>query len=423
MRKVIIRRPQHIGPFNEPASALSVLDKPLWQWQQDLFAPLAAEEIVINDFRSVPREPVETLIVSDNLWCSPDFVNAFMEEARRRAHPVQAALRADDPAWLQQGLRALNRSLDKRSDLLYVDLWYFPNGPTDQVEPLIIESQATPFEYYSVHTGDPAGQMALRWWLPTNTVIAIDSWVHLFFANIVFGLAPHTRDVVAAPIGAATRLRELFDPRPFRSAGANVTVGEGCHIDPSVVFSGRVVVGDNVTIGPGCVVSESIIGQGVTLAHGNAVYLSVIGRGSFLPGGARTYFSVLMEGAMVGQNASLEMSVIGRNSTVGAGVVFSNTNLLDLPLQVMRDEQPVQLDMPVLGGCAGHHVRIGPGLVIYPGRAIESDVVLLPSATRHVIMSDIGYEESDHHAIPGAGDTPRLYPRAEDQAPPPSSRW
>ena len=52
---------------------------------------------------------------------------------------------------------------------------------------------------------------------------------------------------------------------------------------------------------------------------------------------------------------------------------------------------------------------IGAGLVVYPGRTIESDVVLMASSTRRVIAKNISYEESDHHYI-GAGD---LHPGKE----------
>ncbi len=40
MRRVTIRKPRHIDPFNEPASKLRVLNKPLARWQSDLLGPL-----------------------------------------------------------------------------------------------------------------------------------------------------------------------------------------------------------------------------------------------------------------------------------------------------------------------------------------------------------------------------------------------
>jgi hypothetical protein len=69
----------------------------------------------------------------------------------------------------------------------------------------------------------------------------------------------------------------------------------------------------------------------------------------------------------------------------------------------------------VLGGAVGHNCRIGSGLVIFPGRMIESDVVLFASPQRRVISRSVTFEESDHHYV---GDTnhPRNYPRPAEAA-------
>jgi len=61
------------------------------------------------------------------------------------------------------------------------------------------------------------------------------------------------------------------------------------------------------------------------------------------------------------------------------------------------DGHMLEIDQPVLGGCVGHNCRLGSGLVIYPARTIESDVVLISSPNRRVIMKNISFEESDHH--------------------------
>jgi hypothetical protein len=52
--------------------------------------------------------------------------------------------------------------------------------------------------------------------------------------------------------------------------------------------------------------------------------------------------------------------------------------------------------------------------VVYPARTIESDVVLIASPSRRVIMKNIAYEESDHHATRGAHLHPRQYPRMDE---------
>ena len=42
---------------------------------------------------------------------------------------------------------------------------------------------------------------------------------------------------------------------------------------------------------------------------------------------------------------------------------------------------------------------IGAGMIVYPSRTIESDVVLAASNERRVIDHDITFAESDHHHL------------------------
>lgn len=420
MRKVTIRKPRHIAPFNESAQALWVLNKPLWQWQRDLLAPYATAEISVDQFRDTPPEQIETIVYSDNLWFDKPFLNYFMEEVSRRKKPVRAAFRADDPAFMQQGLRSMTRSYERHGDLYYVDLWYFPAGLTEHVEPVIIPSNAREVGYYHIPTYMAGQKDDLVWRLPERAVCAVDTWIHLFFVNIVFGVFTEAirfekRSAINPTFRAQAVLRSLFERKPVTSTSAYVKTGNNCSIDPSTIFQGPVFIGDNVTIGPGCAISQSIIGDNVTLTHGNHLHMSVISDNCFFPWGAGAYFTLFMEGSTAAQNTSLEMSVIGRNSYIGGGTIFTDFNLLPSPISVTVDGHPVDLDMPVLGACVGHNCRLGAGLVVYPGRAIESDVVLMTSPTRRVIMQDIGYEESDHHAIFGATSLhPRLYPREDE---------
>jgi hypothetical protein len=65
----------------------------------------------------------------------------------------------------------------------------------------------------------------------------------------------------------------------------------------------------------------------------------------------------------------------------------------------------------VIGSAVGHNCRLGSGLIVYPARTIESDVVLAASKDRRVIDKDIRYEDSDHHKFKSASLHRRLYPR------------
>ena len=106
------------------------------------------------------------------------------------------------------------------------------------------------------------------------------------------------------------------------------------------------------------------------------------------------------------------MCVIGRNSFVGAGTTFTDFNLM--PNEIRARNAKGNLDStnrPVLGGCIGHNCRIGAGMIIFPARTIESDVVLISSPDRRVIDHDISYENSDHHHLANADLHIRFYPK------------
>ena len=122
--------------------------------------------------------------------------------------------------------------------------------------------------------------------------------------------------------------------------------------------------------------------------------------------------TTLMDNSMVAQNTCLQMCVIGRNTFIGAGSTFTDFNLLPAPLRAIEGGGKLGLaNRPVLGGCVGHNCRLGSGLIIFPARTIESDVVLFASEDRRVLTNDIFYEDSDHHKLSFANLHPRLYPR------------
>ena len=66
---------------------------------------------------------------------------------------------------------------------------------------------------------------------------------------------------------------------------------------------------------------------------------------------------------------------------------------------------------PVIGSAVGHNCRLGSGMIVYPARTIESDVVLFASKERRVIDKDVRYEDSDHHKLKFAKLHQRMYPR------------
>lgn len=94
------------------------------------------------------------------------------------------------------------------------------------------------------------------------------------------------------------------------------------------------------------------------------------------------------------------MCVIGRNTFIGAGSTFTDYNLIPAPLRALDGEGELKVsNRPVMGGCVGHNCRIGSGMIVYPARTIESDVVLAATKERRVIDKNVSFDDSDHHTL------------------------
>jgi NDP-sugar pyrophosphorylase family protein len=261
--------------------------------------------------------------------------------------------------------------------------------------------------------------------IPTQAFMAIESWVHVLMANVIFGVfaeAARLDQKIEESIALQLKLfwRALLEQKQVLSSSAVVKIGQNCSIDPSAVIRGPTIIGDNVDIGPGVLIDICIIGNNVTVSDGCQLMLSVVGDRCFLPFRASLFETVFMEDSMVAQNTCLQLSCVGRTSFVGAGCTFTDFNLIPKPLKAIRGDTLETTEMTVLGGCVGHHCRIGSGMIVYPARTIESDSVLVASPERRVIDKDVTYEDSDIHKIPNAEEVhPRLYPRDGE----PESRW
>ncbi len=424
MRKVILRRDRFIQPFNEPARDLRVSNMPLWLRQRDMLARFTTEEREAASLADLPPDPVETLVHADNLWFDEGFLNAFMQQARAAGVPCQAAVPASDLAFSQHAL-PLASSFQQAEDVYCAELWYLPRGaePGVQPRPLPIALEPREVGYYHIPTYMAKEQGDLLFQVPARGLVAIDNWVHIFIADVVFSLfarGRRTEDRLDADLGFKLRIlwRALYEQKQVLSCSELVKIGRNCVIDPTAVIHGPTTIGDNCTIGAGVVIENCEIGSHVNISQGCQLMLSTIGDGCFLPFRAALFMTTLMENSMVAQNTCLQMCVVGRDTFIGAGNTFTDYNLIDLPLRTALSGGGADLaetNRPVLGGCVGHNCRLGSGLIIYPARTIESDVVLFASQERRVIDRNVTYEQSDHHRTRAAHLHPRLYPREGEE--------
>ncbi|MDD2920692.1 MAG: hypothetical protein PHQ36_00250, partial [Anaerolineales bacterium] len=312
MLKVVRHVKTPIMPFCEAARELRIQNKPLWLHQRDVLQPYTTREVeLMRKEDLVPNVREEMIVYRDNLFFDKFYIDAFMEKAVKRGRPVRAAFRADDPAFREHAF-PLSKSYTPAGSLYLADLWYYPKGPVPDVEPLVIDMQAREIGYYHVPTymvGDTSGDLVFQ--VPLRAMLAIDSWVHVFIADMVFSQFAH---------GARfeKRLKEdlffklniigkaIYEGRQVLECSELVKVGKGCVIDPSAIIHGPTVIGDNVTINAGSVIENCIIGNNVNISQDVQLMLSVVGDGAFLPFRSALFMTTPMSDSMLAQNTCLQ---------------------------------------------------------------------------------------------------------------------
>ena len=311
----------------------------------------------------------------------------------------------------------LSTSYIPKDDIFLADLWYYPDGFVEEAEPVVVDMLAHEVGNYHVPPYIAFDQPDLLFHVPIRSMLAIDSWVHIFIADVVFGLFKRGlrfEEQLKREPGYKLRIlgKALYEGKQVLESSELVKIGRNCTIDPHALIHGPTTIGDNVTINAGAVIENCIIGDNVNISQDCQLMLSVVGDGSFLPFRASLFMTTLMDNSMAAQNTCLQMVVVGRNSFIGAGSTFTDFNLLPTPIRARNGNGHLaDANRPILGGCVGHNCRLGSGLIIFPGRTIESDVVLFASQQRRVVDQDIHYEESDHHKLSFGELHPRQYPR------------
>lgn len=416
MFKIILQNKQSLTPFNEPARDLRIENKPLWLVQRDVLAPYTTHEVELPPGARLPQTREACLVYRDNLYFDEFYIRAFLQEARKRSKASRAAFSIENATFREHCL-PLSSSYSQMGDVYLADLWYFPNGPDPDVEPLVIDTYYTEAGFYHVPTYMAPEQGDLTFQVPRCACMAIDSWVHVHLADVVmhlFARAGRFENLLNHDLGTKLKMMgaALMEGKQLLECSQVVHIGRNCTIDPTAVLHGPTWIGDHVTIGAGAVIENCTIGSNVNISQGCQLMLSVVGDGTFLPFRASLFMTTIMENSMVAQNTCLQMCVVGRNTFVGAGSTFTDFNLLSAPIKARDASGALKASgRPVLGGCIGHNCRIGAGMIVYPARIIESDVVLISSPERRVIDRDVVYEDSDHHHLPNAKDQQRLYPR------------
>jgi acetyltransferase-like isoleucine patch superfamily enzyme len=439
LRKFIIQDERHIPPFNEPASELSFMGKQLKLHQEDLLHDffgtsletqvelplLSLEDLKDRDYDG------PCIVFRQSVYFDREYLQAFYRAAKKLAaesgRAVQAAYAPNDSVFVTY-VKPLTRGFtpvydDSGAITCYTaDLWYFPAGYTEDVQPMIIPTNAKEKGFYSVPHYMSQDGNDLTHFLSERVLFSVESWVHVYFANTVQGVfARGSRFEERSKHSNFLQLRVLWQAllewKQLLSSSALVTIGKNTQIHPAATVLGPTTIGENCYIGPGAVIDNCHIGDNVSIDQGCQIMTSVIGNNSFFPFRASSYFSVFMDNCILAQNTCVQMCVVGRNTFIGAGNTFTDFNLLPSPIRAASIHGLEEVGQVVLGGCIGHNCRVGSGFVVFPARMIESDTVLAADPNNRVVRRNVTFEQSAHHTMPEQVRDRHLryYPRAGEQ--------
>lgn len=432
MYKYVIEDVRHVLPFNEPASLLTIGTLPLKIHHENVFTTFFSESGQKLELRPTlrTREDIrmvegQAIVYRDNLWFDMQFLEYFMREARRTGRACRAAFYGDDPAFRAYAIplaTGFEKGTDADGKTIYLaDLWYFPNGYHQEITPIIVPSNAREIGFYSVPDFMSMEQDRLTHYPAERAIVSIESWVHVYFAAIIcgnFARASRLDAEMDKSVFAQLKLlwHAVLQQKQVLSIEHDkvIKIGKNTVIHPTAIITGPAEIGDNCVIEAGAVIDNCTIGDNVTIDTGCILKMSTVASGCFLPFRASLYLTQVMENTIIAQNTCLQMCVVGRNSFVGAGSTFTDFNLIGKkPIRAADiNGVPREVGQIVLGGAVGHNCRIGAGMIVFPGRMIESDVVLFASPQRRVIRDAVEFEESDHLYVKGGIEVhKRFYPR------------
>lgn len=410
MKRIVIRERTPIPPFGEPARDLRILNKPLWLLQRDLLAHHCRGALEVDSLSEIPHERDELLVHRDNLFFNDQLIDTFIAQAKASGHACQIAFARDDGAITTHALRLQEGiTLDTQHNLYVADLFYYPNGVTEEAQPLTIATEPREMGYYHIPTYMAPNQGDLIFQVPKRVFLSIENWVHVFLANSPFGVFSWGRiqeelaltswkEKLAVSFSTLRDRLNPFAPRwrnHFLASSRLVKIGKNCSIDPTATIHGPTIIGDNVSIGAGVVITNSLIGKNVTIMQGSQVMLSVVSDRCYLPWNAGLFMTTLMENSMVAQLSCLQMCVVGRNTFIGAGNIFTDFDLRNQPLHTFHKRkgaaQPEkeEIGLPVIGSAVGHNCKIGSGFTVYPARMIGSNTTLIYADPQAVISRNI----------------------------------
>lgn len=178
----------------------------------------------------------------------------------------------------------------------------------------------------------------------------------------------------------------LIDPARLDVRGS-ILHGMDVHIEPNVIFEGRVVLGNNVRIGANCQLKDCEIGDNVVIKPNSLIDEAIVGAGAEIGPFARLRpGTVLAENVHIGNFVETKKALIGKGSkanhlaylgdaeigsgvNIGAGTITCNYDGVNKHLTTIGDNAFIGTNTSLIAP-----VVVGAGATTGAGSAISKNV-------------------------------------------------
>ena len=283
------------------------------------------------------------------------------------------------------------------------DFFFFPAGVQERdFTPVILDTESVSLSCFSLpslesEVGPSSSNNSLAAFPPVQlqvprlSYIAIKHWTQLLFANFTWGIHCQARQLNIRLKNQNVVFRKLLSYLSKRYGP--IHIGRDCQIDPTATIIGPTTIGDGVVIGPNVTIAAAHIGDHAVLEPSCTVWFGVLGAQSSLLANRNIIMSCVMSDSII--NTDIRYSIVGSHSFLGAGSHITDCILrnaddgepkMNAPMvKVIAGKEIVNSGYYVLGPAIGNRVKIGSGVIIYPGRMIKSDSIILPEQGYNII--------------------------------------
>ena len=150
MRRYVLETKKLIHPFESPAAALPVLNRTIFEHQEDVFRHLKVKEkpFFVSSLEEVIPSASPTLVYRDDIYFNKELVLRFLDKASTVGKPARIAFSDTDPC-ISLHACCLQHNMEHVRNLFLGDFFFFP-------------AKVQPFELKSVQSADMGKDLILH---------------------------------------------------------------------------------------------------------------------------------------------------------------------------------------------------------------------------------------------------------------------